>query len=287
MVLATTSIGQEGLDFHLYCNDIYHWNLPNNPVAFEQREGRINRFNSLMVRRNLVANQPLPTLREGEHLWQRYFEDAANYCATNDRYNLGLSPHWIYTPKSASRETAFQRHILDLPNSDDRERYERLMTDLTNYRLALGQPDQTEFLKKVRDNPYLVVADPRGLSLNLFPVEYRDAKVPISLEAFPLNHLVRDARAHLRSVKGSPRERPLRSLVERCIRQLKEFLSARGERKTTLGLKAAQATEALRYFIDPHDQSNDRIPEIGFNDDLEVLRKMSTDATSNSSPSAA
>jgi len=273
MVLATTSIGQEGLDFHLYCKDIYHWNLPNNPVAFEQREGRINRFNSLMVRKNLVANQPAPTVREGEHLWQRYFEDAPMYCAANDRYNLGLSPHWIYTPKSASRETAFQRHILDLPNSDDRRRYELLMADLTNYRLALGQPDQTEFLKKVRDNPYLVAADPRGLSLNLFPVEYRDAGMAISLEAVPLKRLVQDARAYLRSVEEAPRGRSLRSVVERCMRQIEEFLSARGERKPVLRLKAAQAAEALRYFVDPHDQTNDRSPEIGFNDDLEVLRK--------------
>ena len=38
------------------------------------------------------------------------------------------------------------------------------------------------------------------------------------------------------------------------------------------------------YGFDPHDQSNDRIPEIGFNDDLEVLRKVSTDTTSKSSP---
>jgi len=273
MVLATTSIGQEGLDFHLYCKDIYHWNLPNNPVAFEQREGRLNRFKSLMVRKNLVANQPVPIVREGDHLWQRYFEDAPNHSPANDRYNLGLSPHWIYTPKLASRETAFQRHILDLPNSDDRTRYELLMTDLTNYRLALGQPDQAEFLKKVRDNPYLVAADPRGLTLNLFPVEYRDSAATISLRAFPLRRLVRDARAYLRSTENFPRKRALRSTVERCIRQVDEFLSAHRERRRALELTTARAAEALQYFVDPHDQSNDRIPELGFDDDLEVLRK--------------
>ena len=38
-VLATTSVGQEGLDFHLYCRDVMHWNLPSNPVDLEQREG--------------------------------------------------------------------------------------------------------------------------------------------------------------------------------------------------------------------------------------------------------
>jgi len=36
----TTSIGQEGLDFHYYCRKIVHWNLPSNPVDLEQREGR-------------------------------------------------------------------------------------------------------------------------------------------------------------------------------------------------------------------------------------------------------
>lgn len=31
-VLATTSIGQEGLDFHYYARKIMHWNLPSNPI---------------------------------------------------------------------------------------------------------------------------------------------------------------------------------------------------------------------------------------------------------------
>ena len=31
-VLATTSVGQEGLDFHLYSRKVVHWNLPSNPI---------------------------------------------------------------------------------------------------------------------------------------------------------------------------------------------------------------------------------------------------------------
>ena len=34
-VLATTSVGQEGLDFHPYCHAVVHWNLPSNPVDLE------------------------------------------------------------------------------------------------------------------------------------------------------------------------------------------------------------------------------------------------------------
>ena len=33
-VLASTSIGQEGLDFHWYCRKMIHWNLPSNPQNF-------------------------------------------------------------------------------------------------------------------------------------------------------------------------------------------------------------------------------------------------------------
>lgn len=36
-VLASTSIGQEGLDFHAYCHAVVHWNLPSNPVDLECR----------------------------------------------------------------------------------------------------------------------------------------------------------------------------------------------------------------------------------------------------------
>ncbi len=52
--LATTSVGQEGLDFHLYSHAILHWNLPSNPVDLEQREGRVHRFKGHAVRKNLV-----------------------------------------------------------------------------------------------------------------------------------------------------------------------------------------------------------------------------------------
>lgn len=45
-LLSTTSIGQEGLDFHWYARKIVHWNLPSNPVDLEQREGRINRLSA-------------------------------------------------------------------------------------------------------------------------------------------------------------------------------------------------------------------------------------------------
>ena len=54
-VLASTSVGQEGLDFHLYSHAVVHWNLPANPVDLEQREGRVHRYKGHAVRKNVAA----------------------------------------------------------------------------------------------------------------------------------------------------------------------------------------------------------------------------------------
>ena len=53
-VLGTTSVGQEGLDFHRYCHAVVHWNLPSNPVDLEQREGRVHRYHGHAVRKNVA-----------------------------------------------------------------------------------------------------------------------------------------------------------------------------------------------------------------------------------------
>ena len=55
-VLCSTSVGQEGLDFHLYCHAVMHWNLPSNPVDLEQREGRIHRYKGHAVRKNVARD---------------------------------------------------------------------------------------------------------------------------------------------------------------------------------------------------------------------------------------
>jgi len=39
VVLVSTSVGQEGLDFHHYCHAITHWNLPSNPSIWNNGKG--------------------------------------------------------------------------------------------------------------------------------------------------------------------------------------------------------------------------------------------------------
>lgn len=94
-ILATTSIGQEGLDFHLYSHKIYHWNLPSNPVDLEQREGRIHRYKGHAIRKNVAQDFDITSLKNISGIddpWDKIFELAnkhknSNY---NDMYHFGF-----------------------------------------------------------------------------------------------------------------------------------------------------------------------------------------------------
>lgn len=138
-VLATTSIGQEGVDFHWWCHAIVHWNLPANPVDFEQREGRINRFKGHAVRRNIAAAFRDAALGSRDpDPWRALFEAArrARRAGVTD-----LEPYWIF-PGSA----CIERHLLCYPLSRDESRWAELQEVLALYRLAFGQPRQEDMV---------------------------------------------------------------------------------------------------------------------------------------------
>jgi hypothetical protein len=142
-VLATTSIGQEGLDFHSYCSRVVHWNLPRNPVDIEQREGRVHRFKNHAVRRNIAAAFSQTALNANcqPSPWRAMF-DAAQAEELAKGGAGDIIPYWVYP----GRHT-IERVVLIPPFSREKERYQDLMTSLATYRLAFGQPRQDELLK--------------------------------------------------------------------------------------------------------------------------------------------
>ena len=137
-VLASTSVGQEGIDFHWWSHSVIHWNLPSNPVDFEQREGRVNRFAGHAVRKNIAAAHWSEVLSSADRRAWRAAFDAASV-TKND---LGeFAPWWIY-PGSAR----IHRVLAHYPLSRDIAKYERLRNALTLYRLTLGQPRQEDMV---------------------------------------------------------------------------------------------------------------------------------------------
>ena len=140
-VLATTSIGQEGLDFHLYCRKIMHWNLPSNPVELEQREGRVNRFKCLAIRENVVWKYGDIQFRDD--VWEEMFESAE---AEKGERQSDLIPFWCF---GKDQKVKIERLLPFYPMSRDEINYTHLIKILNYYRLTLGQPRQEELLEYI------------------------------------------------------------------------------------------------------------------------------------------
>ncbi|TPX02691.1 SWF/SNF helicase family protein, partial [Schumannella luteola] len=138
-VLASTSVGQEGIDFHWWSHSVVHWNLPSNPVDFEQREGRVNRYAGHAVRKNVATAHWQDVVGSSDpRAWRAAFDAAG----ASDSSTLGeFSPWWIY-PGPAR----IHRLLATYPLSRDADKYERLRSALTLYRLTLGQPRQEDMI---------------------------------------------------------------------------------------------------------------------------------------------
>jgi len=173
-VLATTSIGQEGLDFHLYCRKIMHWNLPSNAIDLEQREGRINRFKCLAVRANVAKNCGDIKFDTEKSIWDDMFTAAAN---DKPEGKSDLIPYWYY--QKSKDDTKIERLLPLYPLSRDENEYNRLIRILSYYRIALGQPRQEEVLetlfKNVKDVDKL-----KEMFLDLSPFSSRRQSIPLS-----------------------------------------------------------------------------------------------------------
>lgn len=141
-VLATTSVGQEGLDFHHYCHAVVHWNLPSNPVDLEQREGRVHRYKGHAVRKNLSRVQGSAALASlSQDPWQKMFDLA---CASRPEGSTEIFPFWLLPLEDGAR---IERHVLTLPLSRETERLSALRRSLAIYRMVFGQPRQEELLE--------------------------------------------------------------------------------------------------------------------------------------------
>lgn len=143
-VLASTSIGQEGLDFHWYCRKIVHWNLPGNPIDLEQREGRINRYKSLVIRRRIASRYGanLKDLASKADIWSALM--ALAEADTNTAEVSQLQPFWHLDGEEGAE--AIERLVPLYPFSKDVGKLEQSLKILTLYRLTFGQPRQDELL---------------------------------------------------------------------------------------------------------------------------------------------
>ena len=138
-ILASTSIGQEGLDFHPYCHAVVHWNLPTNPVDLEQREGRVHRFKGHFISKNLAKAYGIAGTTGERDPWASLFLTAL---ARRPDAQNDIVPFWIFDGPSK-----IERRLPMLPLSRETTRVDDLKQSLALYRLTFGQPRQEELLE--------------------------------------------------------------------------------------------------------------------------------------------
>ncbi|MBD3947558.1 C-terminal helicase domain-containing protein [Nocardioides ganghwensis] len=146
-VLSSTSVGQEGLDFHQYSHAIVHWNLPSNPVDLEQREGRVHRYKGHAVRRNVALKYGArQEVLDAKDPWQAAFELAD---ADRPAGQSMVYPYWVFPLDGGHR---IERYVPALPLSKEAHSYRRLMRTVGAYRLVIGQPRQEDLLRYLGDD---------------------------------------------------------------------------------------------------------------------------------------
>ncbi|MCR5338452.1 MAG: DEAD/DEAH box helicase family protein [Lachnospiraceae bacterium] len=122
MVMFAGRGAQEGIDFHEYCLRIMHLTLPRGAVSYEQRNGRIDRFRSLLIRRRVAEFYMGYGIEAGQNyagLMKKMFAKAflmkedlkqdKNEIFPNWHFHIGKSrwnfeeliPMWNYTDESS------------------------------------------------------------------------------------------------------------------------------------------------------------------------------------------
>lgn len=165
-VLASTSVGQEGLDFHYYSRRIMHWNLPHNPTELEQREGRVNRYLCFAVRKSMVEYFQKPERVSPDLNWHKLLDVAQKEAELHNENYAELSPFWCF---SSNQPVKIQRIVPLYPYSRDVFAYERLVKLLSLYRLTLGQARQEDILKSILSSDYNTDELTKDLFISLCP----------------------------------------------------------------------------------------------------------------------
>jgi hypothetical protein len=149
MVLASTSVGQEGVDFHWWCHSLVHWNLPSNPVDIEQREGRIHRFTGHAVRKNIAAKYRQAISHSDQvDPWSSLFDAALADRDEDKAEEMGdLWPWWVFPG-----ESKIVTWTPVLPFSKDEERLQKMKRMRAIYRLAFGQPRQEDLTSVLKND---------------------------------------------------------------------------------------------------------------------------------------
>jgi len=137
-VLVTTSIGAEGLDYHQYCNRLVHYTKPSDVVALEQKNGRIDRYESLAQR--------------------RWWASPGNRFLLSHEFNERKNASGEMVPKWDAGEGNLHYYFLYTRYTSEENALEELFSEQKKYRRRIGvngvvDPDSLNLCPYLRRKP--------------------------------------------------------------------------------------------------------------------------------------
>lgn len=131
---------QEGFDFHTYCLRLMHLTLPRGAVSFDQRQGRIDRFRSLLVRRRVAELFGNPCIADENALHHMF--------AILEQEKRGMVPIWkedeifpnwqIKEHETFQSKYHFERMVPVIPYTEEYLEYKQMLHHLHSYRSTIG-----------------------------------------------------------------------------------------------------------------------------------------------------
>ncbi len=167
-ILATTPIAQEGLNFQNYADKTFHWRNPVSPIDYEQREGRVNRYRNVSVRKALKR-------KYGEGEWKDIFEKESEFVKNVGKEYGGLNPDWITTIEGGK----IYSYMISHKESRESKVVDIILRAVDNYRVSLGYGVSNDVVSKIRENAETlgVSCEFKEILLDLSPTECVVAEV--------------------------------------------------------------------------------------------------------------
>ena len=134
----------------------------NENLIMNLKEGRIQRFGGLAIRRGISKNlgsDPLADLENGKSPWHRISEIADKNLSDES----GLMPWWVCP------DGGVKRYVFHVPSSEQNHWFHWIQEQRLLYRLALGQPNQEDLLEVRKRNGQTNAEDVRDAVVNLSP----------------------------------------------------------------------------------------------------------------------
>ena len=149
MIMSAGRGAQEGMDFHQYCLKLAHLTIPKGSVSMEQRQGRIDRFRSLLIRRRAAEYAAEYECETRMDILEDLFSTLKYEKNNSDNMNNEIFPNWSIPAKDNSN-TALYEIVPFWRFTEEAREYSSCVNQAINYRVGFGATYSEKLNERLR-----------------------------------------------------------------------------------------------------------------------------------------